>query len=390
MTLLAELAASLSIVGILLCLASWIVVSRFAARPSSGPATRPPVTILKPLYGKEPLLEEALASCWTQAYPDFQIVLGLHDQNDPALAVVRRIQARYPDRDVAIVIDPTLHGSNRKVSNLINMLPSARHEILVISDSDLHLPADYLDRLVAELEIPGTGLVTSAYIGLPPGDLGWQTRLGATQITHTFLPGVLLSRVLGRQDCLGSTAMLRRDTLNRAGGLGALGSLLAEDNVLGQRVRELGLSIRLSDAVVAATVPESSCRALWEHEVRWMRTIRLSAPVALAASTLQYPIFWAMLAVAVSGAAPWAFVLLGCGWAVRALSVMGMNAALGGKLARGSPATPAWLLPARDILSVAEIAASYWVDDVIWRGHKMSATDISADPIAARMGSLTG
>src|SRR5208283_185030 len=102
---------------------------------------------------------------------------------------------------------------------------------------------------------------------LPAPDRGWPAKLGATQISHVFLPGVLLSRAMGRQDCLGSTAMLLQTTLERTGGLRALAHLLAEDNVLGQRVRELGLSIGLADTVPAATVPEESFRALWQHEI---------------------------------------------------------------------------------------------------------------------------
>lgn len=375
--MLADVVAFLSVLGGLLCLAGWVAVVRFATRPSSVPTERPPVTILKPLCGDEPLLEQALASCCSQPYPTFQIVFGLHHQTDPALAVVQRLQVRFPECDIAIVIDPTLHGPNRKVSNLINMLPSARYDVLVISDSDLHLPPNYLERLVAELEKPGTGLVTAAYIGLPPAELGWQAKLGATQITHNFLPGVLLSRVLGRQDCLGSTAMLRRKTLDQTGGLHALVHLLAEDNVLGQRVRDLGLRIGLADVLVAATVGETSLRALWNHEIRWMRTVRASAPLALAASTLQYPIFWAAMACALSGGALWGIAICGGSWALRAASVRGIDTALCRKVGHLAPAATAWLLPFRDLLSVMEIGASYWIEDVIWRGHKIAANGVA-------------
>jgi ceramide glucosyltransferase len=375
MMALATIAGFVSVLGSLICLAGWIAVARFAARPSSKPAERPPVTILRPLYGDEPLLEEALVSCCTQAYPVFQIVFGLHDHTDPALAAVRRLQARFPDCDITVVIDPTLHGTNRKVANLINMLHAARYDVLVISDSDLHLPPDYLERLVAALEKPGTGLVTAAYFGLPPAHLGWLAKFSATQITHTFLPGVLLSRALGRQDCLGSTTMLHRSTLERVGGLSALVSVLAEDNVLGQRVRELGLSIGLADTIVGATVPESSFRAMWHHEVRWTRTIRASAPLALAASTLQYPVFWALLSCALSGGALWSLALCGASWAVRLASTIGIDAALRRAAGRSTAATLRWLLPARDILSVVEIAASYRVEDVVWRGHRIDARE---------------
>lgn len=385
--MLAEVVAFLAVLAGMQCLAGWIAVACFVARPHPAPMEYPPVTMLKPLCGAEPLLEEALASCFGQVYPTFQIVFGVRDEADPALAVVRRLQARFAECDIAIVVDPTLHGPNRKVSNLINMLPSARYDALVISDSDLHLSPHYLGRLVAELEKSGTGLVTAAYVGLPPAELGWRAKLGATQITHNFMPGVLLSRALRRQDCLGSTTMLHRDTLARTGGLHTLVHLLAEDNVLGQRVRDLGLSIGLADTVVVATVPEPSLRALWHHEMRWTRTIRASAPLALAASTLQYPLFWAAMACALSGGAFWSIALYGGSWAVRVASVMGIDSALCRKAGRLAPSAAAWLLPVRDILSVVEIGASYWIEDVTWRGHKMKANGIAANPVVPQMGS---
>jgi ceramide glucosyltransferase len=383
MTMLAGAAAFLAALGGLTSLAGWIAVARFAARPSSAPIECPPVTILRPLYGAEPLLEEALASCCTQDYPVFQIVFGLHDESDPALAAVHRLQARFPDCDIAIVIDPALHGSNRKVSNLLNMLQSARYDVLVISDSDLHLPPNYLERLVAELEKPGTGLVTSVYLGLPPAELGWLAKLGAIQITHSFLPGVLLSRALGREDCLGSTAMLRRSTLAQTGGLAGLVSVLAEDNVLGQRVRDLGLSIGLADIVVPATVPEATMRALWHHEIRWTRTIRASAPLALIASSAQYPLFWALMACVLSGGALWSVAFFTAAWAIRAVSATGIDVVLHRSIGLSAPITPVWLLPLRDVLSVVEIAACYQVEDVMWRGHRMDANGTEADPLSS-------
>jgi ceramide glucosyltransferase len=371
--MVAAVVALLSVIGCLQCIAGWIAVARFAGRPSATPAEYPPVTILKPLYGAEPLLEEALASCCRQAYPTFQIVFGVRDEADPALVVARRLQARFSDCDITIVVDPALYGTNRKVSNLINMLPSARHDLLVISDSDLHLPADYIAQLVAELEKPRTGLVTAAYVGLPPADLGWCAELGATHITHGFLPGVLLSRALGREDCLGSTTMLSRDTLSRIGGLGALVDVLAEDNIMGQRVRDLGLTIGLADTLVAATVPEPSLPALWHHEVRWTRTIRATAPWELAGSTLQYP------------RALWSVALFGGGWAVRAICMIGIDRAVRRKTERRLSMTAAWLPPIRDILSVVEIGASYGIGRVWWRGHEMSANGLVVNPIVPQL-----
>ena len=374
MNLLAEAAVLLTCFGIVQCFLGLRAVRRFAGTEATEPSHLPPVTILRPLCGQEPLLEEALESCFLQSYPDFQIVFGVHSAADPALEVVEAMRRRYPEREVSVVVDSRTYGPNRKVSNLINMLPAARHDVLVISDSDLHLPRDYLRGLVTALETPGTGLVTSLYYGAPSSIDNWVGTLGATQISHHFLPGVLLSCQMGRQDCLGSTAMFSRDTLERIGGFMPLVQLLAEDNVLGQRVRKLGLSIRLGRHVPAATVPERSLRPLWQHELRWTRTIRELEPLLLAASTLQYPLFWAAISVLLSGAASWSLVIFLGSWLARALCARGVDDALRDLLGRPAHATPLWLFPLRDCLSVVEIGASFWVNEVVWRGHRMGAS----------------
>jgi ceramide glucosyltransferase len=383
MVVLAYSAAFVALVGLLMCALGVAAVWRFARRPVSASGDEPlltPVTILKPLCGDEPLLEQALESCFSQDYPEFQIVFGVHSADDPALATVERLRRRFPERDIAIVADPTMHGSNRKLSNLINMLPFARHDILVISDSDLHVRPDYLMKLVAALAVPGTGLVTSLYFGRSPAPGAWTNALGATEINHTFLPGVLLSRAMGREDCLGSTAMFRRETLDRIGGFHPLAHVLAEDNVMGQRIRELGLSIALADVVPIAMVPESTPRAVWQHEIRWTRTIRELAPTLLCASTLQHPLFWAALAVVLAGGAPWSIgFFLGC-WAVRAACARGIDIALRDHLALPAFATPFWLFPLRAWLSVVEVAASFLVDEVVWRGHRLAASGVVVRP----------
>jgi ceramide glucosyltransferase len=372
MTGLAYAFALLTGLGLAQCLAGWILVTRFAAQARTLPARLPPVTILKPLCGDEPLLEEALTSCCCQNYPDFQIVFGVQDKADPALAVAQRLRDRFPRCDIAIVVDDTPHGPNRKVANLINMLPSARYDVLVISDSDLHVMPDYLEQLVAALEVPGTGLVTAVFIGVA-ARRRWPARLGATHISHIFLPGVLVARTMGRQDCLGSTAMLQRRVLEDIGGLQPLVTQLAEDNVLGQRVRGLGLTVRLADIVTAVTVPEASFRELWRHEIRWARTIRGLAPIAHAASTMQYPLFWATMAFVLSAGARWSVALLAFAWVVRATSARGIDRALLPRLGRHAFAAPYWLLPLRDALSVFETIASYWGNEVVWRGYKLTA-----------------
>jgi ceramide glucosyltransferase len=371
--IVAIIAAAISVVGIAQAAAGWIAVRRFADRVAATRRERPyaagilpAVTVLKPLHGDEPLLEEALASACRQDYPIFQIVFGVSELDDTALPVVQRLRAEFGETDMAVVTDATLHGENRKVGNLINMLRAAKHDVLVIADSDIHVASDWLRRLVLALAEPQVGLVTTIYTGRPAS--GFFGRLGALQINQYFLPGAILARVMGRQDCLGATMMLRRKTLERIGGLQALVNHLADDNVLGRLVQQLGLRVALGETVPATTVPEATLPALWWHELRWARTIRALAPLPFAASVLQYPLAWAVLAVVLAGARPVSLAWFGIAWCVRALAVHGIDKALG--LAKRSPL---WLLPLRELMSVAVMAASYACRRVDWRGYTLQA-----------------
>ncbi len=386
--LLAALSGLFAFIGVAQAIAGWLCVRRFARRIEPPRGTRPPITVLKPLHGDEPMLEEALATLCAHDYPIFQVVYGVQNPDDPAISVVRRLQKRFPDCDIALVIDPTDHGPNRKIGNLINMFPMAKHDVLAIADSDLHVRPGYLASLADTLEQPGVGLATVLYTGLPGvaenqnGLAGWlarlPARLGATQITHGFLPGALLARAMGRRDCLGATMCLRRETLARFGGLASLVDHLADDNVLGVRVRGLGLDVALASTVVATTVPEATLGALFRHELRWARTIRALVPREFALSALQYPIAWALLAMLCSGGAAWSWLLCALAWFWRALAATGIDNALDSKLEKLAFPAPIGLLPAREVLSIIVMLASYAGKKVDWRGHAMHATGLAS------------
>lgn len=390
MAILAGIASVLAGIGLVEALVVSRLVTSFGRRMPAPLVGQPPVTVLKPLHGDEPLLEAALTTLCLQDYPNYQIVFGVQDAADSAVAVVHQLQARFPDRDVALVINPTLHGPNRKVGNLINMMKEARHDVLVIADADIHVRSDYLDRLVAALQQPAVGLVTTLYAGLPPeapGRVTLPAQLGATQITHGFLPSALLARALGRQDCLGATMCLRRHDLENIGGLHALVDHLADDNVLGRRIAALGLGVALADTITLTTVPENSLRTLFRHELRWARTIRALEPAGFAASVLQYPLVWALLTILLTGGTLWSISFFFIAWLIRTMSAWGVDSALRPLWTRGLAAKefgdrdvaalafscPVWLLPFRDILSVTVMLASYGGRKVDWRGHGLHA-----------------
>ena len=392
MTLLASLSAAVSVIGLLQVLVASQLVARFARARRAEPSWRPPVTVLKPLHGGEPLLEDALATICEQDYPQWQVVFGVAEAGDPAVAVVRRLQTRFPACDIALVVDPTLHGRNRKVGNLINMLPAARHDVLVIADSDIHVRPDYLDRLVLALAEPGVGLVTTIYAGLP-ATKALPAMNGAMQITQGFLPGAIMARAIGRQDCLGATMCLRRRDLVRCGGLRGLVDHLADDNVLGRRILGLGLQVGLADTVPLTTVPEDNYAALFRHELRWARTIRALEPAGFAASAMQYPLAWAMLTVLLSGGELWSGGLLAVAWLLRAAAAIRVDRALATQWKGQDSAAlafrcPVWLLPSRDLLSVAVMVASYGGRQVDWRGYGLHADTPDAVQPAVRFGPI--
>jgi ceramide glucosyltransferase len=374
---IAVVAASLAGLGCLFAVGAWRTVRALPLAPPADAADLPAITVLRPLYRDEPLLEEALLSACRQNYPRFQVVFGVQDATDPALAVAERVRARMPHCDITVVRDDTADGANRKIANLQNMLSAAKYDVLVIADSDIHAGPDYLRAIAAALAVPGTGLVTTLYTGLP-ANRSLAAALAANAITFSFLPGAAFGRWIGREDCLGATMALRRRTLAKIGGFSALLNELADDNVLGQLVRARGQRIGLAATIPATTVPESTFPAMLRHELRWARTIRALSPTAFAASCLQYPLAWALLALLASGAEEWACAIVLAAWAARALAAKGVEADLARRQHLPPIASRTLLLPLRDLVSMTIWIAAYYGDQVEWRGRTLRARPVPA------------
>lgn len=381
MTLIADATALFAAAGLAQAGVALSALKRFNRRQRPLVPQRPPVTVLKPLKGDEPLLEAALASFCTQSYPAYQLVFGVQDPGDPAIAVVERLQRLFPERDIALVVDETQHGGNRKIANLINMWPAAKHDVIVLADSDVHVTPQFLERIVGALDEPGVGAVTTLYAGVPSGRSP-VAAFGAAQINHFFLGGVLIGRMLGRQDCLGAALALNRSTLLRIGGLPALLPHLADDAALGHLVRRLGLQVALASSLVVTTVSEESLGELFRHELRWARTIRALEPLTYATTVLQFPVFWAWLTLPASGFSLWSLGFVALVWLARAVEMRAMSRQLG----RG--AFTGWLLPLREIFSLAVLLASYFGNRVVWRGSSMAAV-ADRRQLKARSGKLS-
>ena len=362
--LAAAATAIVSVAGCLQHVAGWSALQHFRRRPLIQARALPPVTVLKPLHGDEPLLEDALASCCQQDYPDYQLVFGLQDPSDPALEVLARLKRRFPAVEIVVVVDRTRHGLNRKIDNLINMFPAARHDTLVIADSDMHVAPDYLRDLVAALQEPGAG--ARHHPICRQGRLARSartTRLRTDQPCFP-LPGALLARALGRQDCLGATMALSRAMLKRVGGFQALSDHLADDAVLGRLVRAQGFDVVLAATVPATTVPENHLPALFEHELRWARTVKSLEPLGFVTTAIQYPLFWAALTIGLSGGLVEAWWLFLVTWFVRGTMAYAIDRNL-----KVASSLTIWCLPFRDLLSMTVILASYRTRRVAWRGQ---------------------
>jgi ceramide glucosyltransferase len=352
-----------------------VLVFRMRSRPNL-PRSLPPVTMLKPLCGAEPGLYEHLRSFCRQDYPEFQIVFGVRDAGDPACAVVKRLAAEFPSIPIELVIDPQLHGSNRKISNLINMLPYARHDLLAMADSDAFVEPDYLAAVTAPLLDPEIGLVTCIYRGAPTRRV-W-SRLGAMYINEWYVPSVLLAWLFGHQGYVsGQTVCLRRDTLHAIGGLSPLANYLADDYQLGQLVRALGLRIVLSPYVLKGEHHEPTFDSLIRHELRWMRTLRVLRPRSfrLIFFSFSSPLGLLGLLVAAADSPPSAYL-----WALFATTAA---ARLVLHFAyrireRRNPLSDLWLLPLRDALICWVWCRSFFTSRITWRGSEF---DVDADGV---------
>jgi ceramide glucosyltransferase len=344
------------------------LVRAFARRRDEPDPEHPPATILKPLRGDEARLYENLRSFCEQEYPLFQVVFGVRDPRDPAVAVVERLIRELPHRDLVLVINDRLIGPNHKVSNLANMYEAAKYDRLVIADSDMRVGPTYLATVLGPLRDPGVGVVTCLYSGRSVG--GVWSALGAMFVQEWFLPSVLVGRVL-RPDrfCFGATMAVRRESLEAIGGFPALASYLADDYILGDRLNRRGLRVWLSSYLVENTVAEPRLAGLFTHELRWARTIRTVQPIGHALLFLTYAIVLSLLALLLSSASGVGAGLLGATVLLR----IWMHHAVRTHLELRERPRP-WLIPVRDALCFTVWAASFLGRTVRWRDERFSVT----------------
>ena len=358
--------AALALAGSAYMLLAAVLVGRYRTRAFPPLVSAPGVTLLKPLHGAEPRLDDNLGAAVRQEYPGpVQTIFGVARTSDPALAAVARLRRDHPGHVIALVVDPARHGSNAKVSNLMNMAAHARHEVIVLADSDMGVPPSHLARVVAELQRPGVGAVTCLYHGR--GDAGFWSRFAAAGISWQFLPGVVVGRALGlAQPCMGATIALRAETLAAIGGFGSLADTLADDHALGVAVAATGRRLAVPPMLLAHGSAEASPGELARRELRANATVREIEPAGFAGSLITHPLPLALGALAVLGATPAAVATIAVAAVARLAVAIAVDRAAG---ARTAPL--AWL-PARDIVSFALFVASFFARSVDWRGARLT------------------
>ena len=287
--------------GCLYILGAVILSLRFRARANRGEAVPVPVTILVPVCGHEPGLEQRLTALCEQDYgAPVQIVCGIRSPDDPAIEVVQRVADGHPSRAIELYVNPLVHGRNLKISNLINMAQHARHETLILIDSDIEVWPGYLTSVIGELQQPGVGAVTCIYHGLAAG--GFWARLAAMGINSNFLPNVIVALTSGLgQPCFGATIAIRHDTLRQIGGFPAFTDHLWDDYAIGEAVRSLGLEVAVPSFALGHVCSESSARQLIASQMRYARTIKNIDPAGYLGGVILHPFPLALLAALIGG-----------------------------------------------------------------------------------------
>ncbi|MCL5005043.1 MAG: bacteriohopanetetrol glucosamine biosynthesis glycosyltransferase HpnI [Acidobacteria bacterium] len=372
---LAGLTASCVYLGLVL-----IAIFRFdSSKPKAGGATQtavslPPVTVLKPLHGIEPLLEQSLDGFFRQVYRTYELIFGARTADDPALQVVDSLRKKYPQVRAHVVLSGEPNYPNAKVFVLEKMVAAAAHQTIVITDSDVQVTTDYLEKVVSPLLKPNVGLVTCLYRGVPTGGI-W-SRLEALGMSVEMSSGVLVANLVeGMKFALGPTMATRKEIVDDLGGFGALGDYCADDFVLGNLTANAGKKVVLSHHIIDHVVLNRSARESFLHQVRWMKSARFSRRLGHIGTGLTFAMPFGLLGLAAGWMrGDWKLGLGLLGLALVNRLVLAVSVGWGIVRDRRS-VWFCWLYPLRDILGFFMWCASFIGNVIVWRGEEYRLMD---------------
>ena len=337
----------------------------------------PGVSVLKSLKGLDPGMLDAFRSHCHQNYlGEFELLFGVSSLDDPAVPAVRQLQSEFPNQAIRLVECPARLGANGKVSSLAQLAQLARHEFLLVNDSDITVSPHYLERVMAHfapLQGTGlrreTGLVTALYRGRMHGTIG--SRLESLGIATDFMPSVLVARMIesGLRYGLGSTLAVSREALQKIDGFEAIVDHLADDYELGERIYKAGYRIGLSSDVVETSVPSYAWRGFCDHQLRWLRTVRDARPGGYAGLLFTHGFTLALVNVIASGLSPVSLWILAMSFFLRLTLAMTVGAEV---LGDHQVLPNLWLLPMRDLVATGLWIAGFAGNTIVWRGERFT------------------
>ena len=349
--------------SIVYCILTMVAARNYLKVPPPKRASQEPISILKPLYGADEGLEDNLRSFFQQHYPNFEVLMAVNRESDAEAQTARRVMAEFPKIPSALIVTGESPRPNGKVFSLQQMLKHAKHDVLIMADSDIRVRPDMIRILAAEMHNPAIGLVTCPYRAIP-GSTVW-SRLEAVGMNTEFLGGVLVARLLSGMDfALGCTLAVRREALDSIGGLQSLQSYLAEDFMMGRLVAEQGGGVVLSSYVIEHRIGSQGFRANFRHRLRWARSTRRSRPWGYVGQIFTNPFPLALMLVAV--APVW--------WPIALLTIVFRIAvvwAVAGIVLDDPLTARCWyLVPIQDLASFVTWICGFFGNKIDWRGQR--------------------
>lgn len=350
--------------------AATIAALRFFRRERTRklPGFTPPVSLLKPVRGVDFGSYENFASFCSQDYPEYEILFAVNDEQDPAVPLIHKLAAEFPERHIRLFVGAQALGSNRKVNKLARLAEEARHEILVVSDGDVRVGRDYLREVVAPFADPATGAVTCFYRGIAEKNL-W-AEMEAIGASSDFFAGVLMAQWMeGMSFALGASITVSKPWLARIGGFAAIAEMHSDDYELGNRIAKAGGRVLLSRETVWTMYPAQPPRGFWEHQVRWARTVRLCRPASYAGLLFTHGLPWAALAALVAPAMWMSAAFLAVYLALRLTMAWVVGVwGVGDRVLKRR----LWLVPLRDAIHFVVWLASFASNRIIWGGEEFT------------------
>jgi ceramide glucosyltransferase len=361
-----RLLAGLAVFSILFSLASaasvWVFCRRRRLPAALGDKPLPAVTIMKPLKGEDHELYKNLASFCAQDYPEFQLLFCAASPEDPALAVVERLRRNFPRLDIELVVSGRQLGCNPKVSNLANAQGRIKHDLLMISDSDIRVQSDFLRRMVAPLRDPRVGMVNCFYRAVKPK--GFWSILKTLAINAHFMPQAMTAGAFGMRFAMGAAMLVRRPVFEETGGFRNLADHIADDYMLGEAVQKAGYRLEFSDVVVDSVTETWGALELIRHQTREARTVRVCQPGGYLGTILLQGFTLLTIKAALLGGAASAAAWCASLWAVKA----GATYAIFRMLGKIQNPWSLLLIPLSEWLAFSSWVLGFTSNQVLWRG----------------------